>query len=166
MRFARKGPYIPALARIWCRHAVGASLSIRREQLHRRPMLGPWHDEKSGKSRRPILRRTTAAGKRRSVTSQLRASWATHLRFHQWQCGGSVPKERVPTMQIRREENRFDWRFTMEHLGGNSENFIRPQTCRRGCTLYSQRSVGGRERCAEIRNRGTTASATAISETV
>src|SRR6516162_674310 len=30
-----KGPYIPAFARIWCRHAVGASLSIR----HERPIV-------------------------------------------------------------------------------------------------------------------------------
>jgi len=31
VRFARKGPYIPAFARIWCRHAVGVPLSIQRE---------------------------------------------------------------------------------------------------------------------------------------
>jgi hypothetical protein len=34
-------------------------------------------------------------------------------------------------------------------LGGNSENFIRPQTRRPGYTLYSPRSVDGRARCAE-----------------
>jgi hypothetical protein len=38
-------------------------------------------------------------------------------------------------------------------LGGNSENFIRPQTRRRGCALYSPRSVDGRARCAETINR-------------
>jgi hypothetical protein len=56
-------------------------------------------------------------GKRRSVASQLHVSWATHLWFHHCQCGG-VPKKGVPTMRIRREkENRFDWRFNMEHIG-------------------------------------------------
>jgi hypothetical protein len=32
-------------------------------------------------------------------------------------------------------------------LGGNSENFTRPQTRRPVCTLYSQRSAEGRARC-------------------
>jgi hypothetical protein len=35
-------------------------------------------------------------------------------------------------------------------LGWNFENFIRPLTCRRACTRYSPRNVGGRERCTEI----------------
>jgi hypothetical protein len=35
-------------------------------------------------------------------------------------------------------------------LGGNSENFIRPLTCRRACTRCSPRSVGGRKQCTEI----------------
>jgi hypothetical protein len=38
--------------------------------------------------------------------------------------------------------------------GGNSENFIRPQTCCQVCTLYSQANVGGRKRCTrEITNK-------------
>ena len=32
----------------------------------------------------------------------------------------------------------------MNTLGGNSENFIRPQTLRPVCTLYSPRSESGR----------------------
>jgi len=32
-------------------------------------------------------------------------------------------------------------------LGGNSENFIRPQTPRTACALYSQRGVAVRPRC-------------------
>ena len=45
-------------------------------------------------------------------------------------------------------ENYFNW---VQNAMSASHRCVvrRPQTRRRDCTLYSQRSVGGRERCAE-----------------
>jgi hypothetical protein len=45
----------------------------------------------------------------------------------------------------RKEENRSDWRLAMEHIGRELRKLIRPLTCHRDCTLYSQGNVGGRE---------------------
>jgi len=63
---------------------------------------------------------------------------------------GGVPKKGYPRCEsVEKKKTASIGDSPWNMLGGNSENFIRPQTCRRGCTLYSQRSVGGRERCAE-----------------
>ena len=67
-----------------------------------------------------------------------------------WRGSGGVPKKGYPRCEsVEKKKTASIGRSPWNTLGGNSENFIRPQTRHRGCTLYSQRSVGGRERCAE-----------------
>jgi hypothetical protein len=65
-------------------------------------------------------------GKRRSVTSQLHVSWATHLRFHHWRCGG-LPKEGYPRCELApKKKGDPIGGSAWNTLDGNSENFIRP----------------------------------------
>jgi hypothetical protein len=45
---------------------------------------------------------------------------------------------------------------------GNSEDFIRLQTSRQACTLYSQRSAARQQRCSKITKKATTVKTTVI----
>jgi hypothetical protein len=61
------GPSIPALVRIWCRHAIGASLSIWHERLYRKWMCG--RREATGEQLLIAQRtRVAAAASKSSVT--------------------------------------------------------------------------------------------------
>ena len=99
-----------------------------------------------------FLRRTKAAGS--GVPSKypqkiFRPTRETSVWFHNWQCGGVLRKGYPRCKSVEKKKTDSIGGSPWNTLGGNSENFIRPQTRRRDCTLYSQRSVGGRERCAE-----------------
>ena len=105
-------------------------------------------------SRRKIRARLDRPGRREAAYHQVpskdsRPTRETSVWFHHWQCGG-IPRKGYPRCKsVEKKKTVSIGGSPWNTLGGNSENFIRPQTRRRDCTLYSQRSVGGRERCAE-----------------
>ena len=82
-------------------------------------------------------------------SKDFRPTRETSVWFHHWQCGGIPRKGYLRCKSVEKKKTDSIGGSPWNTLGGNSENFIRPQSRRRDCTLYSQRSVGGRERCAE-----------------
>jgi hypothetical protein len=129
------------------RRDCNASIDKQLHAVRRLPVAIP-HDE----NMRAFPRQSKAAGSDvRSLTTPCELGNTPSVPSLAMRRGsGGVPKKGYPRCEsVEKKKTASIGRSPWNTLGGNSENFIRPQTRHQGCTLYSQRSVGGRERCAE-----------------